>query len=69
MAWFNGHIALIRSRPTNGRKAMREIEFLLLEINNSRERVDNSSNSIIADAQQAKEIVAQGKDVLGIHKS
>lgn len=64
MAWFNIHIAHFRLRPKNGRKSMKEIDAVLSEINGHRERVVKSTESIVKDSRQAKQLVAEGNDVL-----
>lgn len=69
MAWLNEHIKHFRSRPNNGRKSMREIDAMLSDINNNRERVTNGTDIIVNDARKAKQLVAKGNDVLKYHNS
>lgn len=69
MVWLQEHITRLRSHPKNGRKAIREIDFMLLEINDSRKRVRHDSDLFVQDTQQAKRLVAEGNDALKYHNS
>lgn len=69
MAWLNEHFNQFRSRPKNGRKSMKEIDAMLREINGHRERVIHSTETIVKDSRRAKQLVAEGNDVLKYHNS
>jgi hypothetical protein len=69
MSWLNEHIALIRSRPSNGRKSVQAIDFMLLEINENRERMDDCADVLADNTRQAKKVVMEGNDVLKLHNS
>lgn len=69
MTWLQEHVARLRSRPKNGRKAIKEIDFMLFEIKDSQKRVKHDSDLIVRDTRQAKQLVAEGNDVLKYHNS
>ena len=69
MTWLQEHLNHLRSRPKNGRKSIREIDFMLFEIKDSQKRVKHDSDLIVQSTQQAKQLVAEGNDVLKYHNS
>ena len=62
--WLRQHLAQIKSRPTNGRKSISDIDTMLLEIKGNRRRVDRNACIMLEDTVTAKALILEANDAL-----